>query len=102
MSLGELVELVRKRNIFAAPKHPYTNALLSVEVGACARCGSARIILKGDVASPINPPRAVACIAAAFTPSTAAAARSRSVTAGGPRSRYCGVENPLANAARLP
>jgi peptide/nickel transport system ATP-binding protein len=46
MSLGKIVELARKRNMFAAPKHSYTKALLSVvsvhERGAAARASSSR------------------------------------------------------------
>jgi peptide/nickel transport system ATP-binding protein len=57
MYLGKIVELGRKRQIFGACKHPYTEALLSAvpvpEPGATRK----RIILKGDVPSPINPPK---------------------------------------------
>ena len=56
MYLGKLVEVGTSAQICTAPKHPYTKALLSaVPVPEPGRKRE-RIILKGDVPSPINPP----------------------------------------------
>jgi peptide/nickel transport system ATP-binding protein len=56
MYLGKIVEMAPRQQIFTAPKHPYTKALLSAV--PIPEPGAARnpIILKGDVPSPINPP----------------------------------------------
>ena len=58
MYLGSIVELGQADDIFAKPAHPYTQALISaVPVPDITKGGSRnRIILTGDVPSPVNPP----------------------------------------------
>ncbi|MEQ1521392.1 MAG: dipeptide ABC transporter ATP-binding protein [Aestuariivirga sp.] len=58
MYLGSIVELGQADDIFAKPAHPYTQALISaVPVPDITKRGSRnRIILTGDVPSPVNPP----------------------------------------------
>lgn len=56
MYLGRIVEQAKKEELFENPKHPYTRALLSAVPEPDPRRKSQRIILKGDVPTPINPP----------------------------------------------
>jgi oligopeptide/dipeptide ABC transporter ATP-binding protein len=58
MYLGKIAEVARKKDLYANPKHPYTGALLSAvpipDPDLAAQ--KQRVILQGDVPSPIEPP----------------------------------------------
>ena len=56
MYLGKIVEMAGRQQIFTAPKHPYTRALLSAVPVPEPGAARAPMILRGDVPSPINPP----------------------------------------------
>jgi peptide/nickel transport system ATP-binding protein/oligopeptide transport system ATP-binding protein len=56
MYLGRIVELADTASIFARPQHPYTSALLSAVPVPDPTVARKRIILSGDVPSPVSPP----------------------------------------------
>ena len=57
MYLGEVVEAATATEIYASPRHPYTQALISAIPIPDPTAPSDRIVLEGEVPSPIDPPR---------------------------------------------
>jgi len=57
MYLGRIVELADKETLFTKPLHPYTEALLAAAPVPDPRARREKMIIEGDVPSPINPPK---------------------------------------------
>lgn len=58
MYLGEIVELAETNSLYDKPLHPYTQALISAVPVPDIKHKTTRIILPGEVPSPVNPPKA--------------------------------------------
>ena len=58
MYMGKIVEHASRKNLFNAPHHPYTQALLSAvpSVDPKRRAETKRILIPGDPPDPVNPP----------------------------------------------
>ena len=57
MYLGSMMEMASKEDLFGNPLHPYTKALLSAVPVPDPHYKNKRIILEGDIPSPVNPPQ---------------------------------------------
>ena len=57
MYLGSMMEMSTKEDLFGNPLHPYTKALLSAVPVPDPHFKTKRIILEGDIPSPVNPPK---------------------------------------------
>jgi oligopeptide/dipeptide ABC transporter ATP-binding protein len=57
MYLGRIVEMGSRERIFSAPTHPYTEALMAAAPIADPRARRERLVIEGDVPSPMNPPQ---------------------------------------------
>ena len=57
MYLGKIIEVADAKDLYLTPVHPYTKTLLSAIPGAAEYLNMERIIIQGDIPSPIDPPQ---------------------------------------------
>jgi len=97
MYLGRIVEIGPVEQIFEAPQHPYTRALLSAVPQPDPQRARKRILLQGDVPSPINPPGGCPFHPRCPEAQAECATRQQSLVAHGPEHRVaCHVHAPGA------
>lgn len=102
MYLGRIVELSPAAELYAAPRHPYTKALLSSVPTIDPSRRKDRQILEGDVPSPINPP-----LGCTFHPRCPEAGerctkeRPELIDLGNGHSSACFLDDPLGTGTKL-
>jgi peptide/nickel transport system ATP-binding protein len=94
MYLGHIVEIADRDALFSAPRHPYTETLLSAVPKAHPSTSSKRVLLGGEAPSPANPPsgcrfHARCPIAQAICREQAPALQDRSTSAASPHQVAC-------------
>src|SRR6185312_5776390 len=101
MYLGRIVEKTSAKELYKNPKHPYTVALLSAVPEPDPRPKKTRIVLKGEVPSPANPPTGCPfhprCPLTREAAAKASAAETTEITVAGERLRIlrtCQEEMP--------
>ena len=109
MYLGQVVEMAPGKTLYQNPKHQYTGALLSAVPVPDPTTKRERMILPGDVPSPIDPPTGASAVGlpdgkggagapthlSAVVPAASARAFSLAAVAPGMRSAWCMVKLPM-------
>ena len=89
MYVGRIVEVAPTEALFATPRHPYTEALLSAVPVPDPRRRAQRIVLEGDVADPSDPPPGCPSIRAAAMRPSGAGQEAPALAGGGARATGC-------------